>query len=205
MGAKVTIGELSMEDDRDIIAPQLLKTMAAIYALESTAFMASFACTFALTREQFQGISKHVSSICNDEVLHAEGGRRIVNIMLHKEGYDKYLPTVLPEIKKILDAVVKQEFGWADYVFSEGRKVIGLNAAVLKDYVRYVGVPMYSMFGLLWDEEQFGKLPTHDPLPYMEKYIDRSLIQSANQEIENNSYRIAQTDDDLDDDEIMDF
>lgn len=203
LAAKYNAGEDISEKE---IRKQLLKIFAAIYALEAVSFMASFACTFALAETgRFQGISNIVTAICKDEVLHARLDRTVLDAMLNKEGYADEMDEVKDDIKYIFDEVVRQEFRWAEYVFEEGRKVIGLNTSLLQDYTRYVAYPMYRRLGIHWDKEEFGEAPTKDPLPFMQKYVSPDSIQAAAQEIEITNYRIASVDNDVSDDEEFDF
>lgn len=182
---------------------QLLKTIYALYTLEAVSFMASFACTFALTEtNKFQGIGNQITSICRDEITHAKFGRAIQNILLTREGYRDIFEECKDEIRAIMDECILQEYSFSEYIFSEGRSVLGLNDEMLKSYTRYCAGPMYKSVGFEWDDERFGEVPTKNPLPYMDKYVMPDTIQAAAQETEIVSYRIAQVDNDVSDDEF---
>jgi len=135
-----------------------------------------------------------VGLICSDEVSHAEGDRLLFKAFkseIPKEVYDK----AKPKMQEVFDKIVEQELTWADYVFSEGREVLGLNTKALQKYVYFVAKPCFDYLGLNWNKEVVDK----NPLPYMDKYVDRSLVATANQEIENNSYRVASVDTEMPD------
>lgn len=189
----------------------LLKGMVTLYALEQISFMSSFAATFALVETgRYANIGKAISSICADEVVHAKGDRIVLESMLREKAtdggksYAEIFKAILPEIKIIVDSIVQQEMDWSEYIFSEGRKVLGLNTSLLKEYVNYMAQPLYANLGLEWDVERFGEVVNDNPLPYMDVYIDRDKVQTANQEITNNNYRVGQVINDLDD-EVFDF
>jgi ribonucleoside-diphosphate reductase beta chain len=174
----------------------LLLVLAALFALEAIAFMASFAVTFALVDTgKFQGIGKLVQLICRDELLHTRFDHTILGIVMKDPKWQAALYRNTDRIKAILDEVTGNEQRWADYIFSEGRQVIGLNSTLLKQYVAYMASPVYETFGLDCDFD----VPKRNPLPYMQKYIDPSKVQTANMELQNSSYLIGTIEDDTDD------
>lgn len=166
----------------------LLKVLVALFALEGIAFMSSFAVTFAITEtDVFQGIGALVAKIAADEALHTRMDATVLDVILRDSEWKNTFEQMKPELKVIVDAVVNQEMQYAEYLFSEGRNVIGLNAALLKEYTLYMAYPIYKFLGLNFDYQVIEE----NPLPYMAKYIDPSQMQSANQEIQNTAYNIG--------------
>jgi len=166
----------------------LIKAFAALFALEGIAFMASFAVTFAITEtDVFQGIGALVALICRDEVLHTRMDYTVLDILLKDEDWQAVVEKSKPEIKQILDSIVEQEVAWTQYLFSEGRQVVGLNATLLREYIYYMALPIYQALGVDYSYEVIKD----NPLPYMDKYIDPSQMQSAAQEINITSYNIG--------------
>lgn len=201
LGSQYNLGR---EMDKDHMGRTVLKTFVALLGLEAISFMASFACTFALTETgRFQGISNIVTAIIKDEKLHAKLDVMILNRLLNTEGYRQYLnePETKQEIADILNAVVQQELRWSEYVFEEGRRVLGLNEVLLKEYVYYLSAPVFDWLGVEWNHQRV----TTNPLPYMSKYEEPDMIQSAAQEIELTNYRIADMESDVSDDDEFDF
>lgn len=171
-------------DKRKAIA----KAFTALFALEAIAFMASFAISFGIVQTgKFQGIGQLVKLICRDEVVHTRMDYTILSILLKDPSWEEAVQAVLPEIKEILDSVVEQELVWTNYLFSEGRQCIGLNATLVKSYVTYMAAPVYKAFGL----QPTHEAPRSNPLPYMDDYIDGSKMQSAAQEIQITSYNVG--------------
>ena len=166
----------------------LLKVLVALFALEGIAFMSSFAVTFAITEtDVFQGIGALVAKIAADEALHTRMDATVLDVILKDLEWKNTFEQSKSELKVIVDAVVNQEMQYAEYLFSEGRNVIGLNAALLKEYTLYMAYPIYKFLGLNFDYQVIEE----NPLPYMAKYIDPSQMQSANQEIQNTAYNIG--------------
>jgi ribonucleoside-diphosphate reductase beta chain len=178
--------EIDANTPRERVMELIIVAFTALFALEAIAFMSSFAITFGIVEntQKFQGIGNLVKLICRDEVLHTRMDFTILDILVRKEDNQVVLQKVMPECKAILDAVVEQELVWTDYLFSEGRSCLGLSAELVKEYVKYMSVPVYAVFGL----ELPYSAPTENPLPYMEDYVDSSKFQSAAQEINLTNY-----------------
>jgi ribonucleoside-diphosphate reductase beta chain len=180
------------EEQRDAI----LLAFVALFALEAVAFMASFAVTFAIAeRGVFQGIAQLVKLIARDEKLHTVMDFTILDILLKDPKWVACVGRNKHAVKEILDTVVLNELNWADYVFTEGRQVVGLTAPMLKNYVKYVAAPVYKALGV---DNPYNE-PRELPLPYMDSYLDSSKVQSANMEIQSGSYNVgALVDDTMD-------
>lgn len=174
----------------------IIKTMTALFALEAISFMSSFAVTFAITEtDVFQGIGQLVTLICKDEVLHGRMDYEVLNILKQDPEWEIEMIFLTEQLKEILDSVIRQEEDWTDYLFSEGRQVIGLGATLLKDYVYYMAKPVYDALNIPFD----FKVVTKNPLPYMDKYIDSTLVMALPQEIQITSYKVGAVKDDTED------
>lgn len=189
---------------KDEMKLSILKGFVTLYCLEQISFMSSFAATFALVETgRYQVIGKSLSSICNDEMVHAIGDRIVVEEMLSEPSDDSKTYRMLldenrSEFQEIVDAIVQQEMDWSVYLFSEGRKAIGLNTEILQEYSNYCAQPVYNFLGLTWNEGKHGPAVRENPLPYMDRYMYRDKVQTANQEVVNNNYRVGQVVNDLD-------
>lgn len=193
---------MTKADGEEAIRKQIILTITALFALEAIAFMSSFAVTFAITETGvMQGIGKEVTLICRDEVLHTRMDYTILNILKSDPDMAPLLTKYSPEIKVILDSVMRQELSWADYLFSEGRAVVGLNSTLLKEYSLFMAKPVYDSMGVDFDYEVIDR----NPLPYTEKYIDPTKMQVAPQEIQVSSYKIGAIIDDTNDLDLGDL
>lgn len=196
------VTNLSKDATQIEIEDAIIQAITALFALEAIAFMSSFAVTFGIVeRGNFAGIGKLVTLICRDEVLHTQMDYAIIDILTKDEKQKAIIERNKSKIKLILDRVVKQEIDWADYLFSDGREVIGLNAKRLQQYTRYMSKNVYDALGVSFDFEVENK----NPLPYMDTYIDSSLVQTAAQELQLSNYQIGAIADDTDDLEFDDL
>lgn len=175
---------------------QLLKAICALYALEGIEFMASFACTFALAEQNlFMGIAQLVQKIQLDEIVHTKIDKAVIDILLADPEWKDAFIEAKPDIQKIFDDVLLQEQNWAKYIFSDGRAIVGLNTNLLVDWVYYKAKPLYDSIGLTWGY----KVQSVNPLPWMDQWINIDQQQNANQEQDNNAYKLNVVIDDIDD------
>tara|TARA_R110000851_G_scaffold57574_7_gene134074 strand:- start:9066 stop:10130 length:1065 start_codon:yes stop_codon:yes gene_type:complete len=184
------------------VQDRIVQAIVALFALEAVAFMSSFATTFAIVdTDKFQGIGKLVQLICRDEILHARMGMTIIKILQKDDIWKGVLERNLLAIEDILDNLVDQEVKWSKYVFQDGRSVIGLNTELLTQYVYHMAYPVYTLLGITAGFNPVVK----NPLPYMDKYIDPSKMQTANMELQNSSYLIGSIEDDTNDLDLSGF
>lgn len=170
----------------------VIKTLVTIVAMETVSFMASFAVTFGIAEtDVFAGIGQDVRLICRDEMLHGRIGYTVLNYLKADPEWTDTFYEVTSECISLVDAVVEREHAWADYLFSEGRQVVGLNADLLKEYTLHCAYPLYAFLGFPLSDEY-----KENPLPYMDKWMDSSKVQAAAQEIQITSYKIGAVEDD---------
>jgi ribonucleoside-diphosphate reductase beta chain len=170
----------------------IIQLMFTLACLESVAFMGSFAVTFGIAETgKFNGIAQLVKLVCRDELLHARMSMTTLDYLKADPEWSEAMTRNQEANATILSEVVSAEARWADYLFSEGRKVIGLNAELLKDYTCYISQPLERFTG--WEPSDMA-----NPLKYMDKYVDSSKYQAAAQEIQLTNYRIGAIEDDTD-------
>ena len=170
---------------------KLYLMMVSIYILEAIRFYASFACSWAFAESMgvLKKNAKIIKMICRDENLHMA----VTSFMLKKmaDGSEgKLLEQIAKDSRQevnqmFLDAV-QQEFDWADYLFKDG-SIIGLNAEILKDYIKFIANKRVKSLGL-------SKLidgPSSNPLPWTESWISGKSVQVAPQETEITAYIVG--------------
>ena len=97
------------------------------------------------------------------------------------------------EVYQIYTDVIREEKAWADYLFQKG-PVIGLNAAILKDFVDYTAAGALKDIGIKYIEPA----PKTTPIPWFNKHSDTSKKQTALQENESTNYVIGVMSDSID-------
>ena len=160
----------------------------ASYALEAFRFMVSFATSLAMVENKiYIGNGNIISLILQDELLHTEWTAWIINQVVKE---DSRFAVVAEECKEEVYAmfkdVIREEKEWAEYLFKKG-VVIGLNAAILKDFVDYTAFTKLKDIGIKYLEEH----PKTNPIPWFNKHININKKQTALQENESTNYVIG--------------
>lgn len=182
------LGNLPHDAPKEDRREKLYVALAALYMLEAVNFMSSFAITFGIAELGFfQGIAQLVVLIARDEMLHARGGMNILKIEMQNN--PKSYARIKPKIQEVFDTILEQEKQWTEYLFSEGREILRLNKGLVFDYVKHRAKPVAETFGLSTEG-----LPSENPLPYMDRYLDSSKVQVAAQEMQLSSYLLNSID-----------
>lgn len=197
-------GVHSVNNDTIDINEHTLKTkfykmMVAINILEGVRFYVSFACTwsFAESMKIMEKSAKIIKMICRDENLHMAVTTTILKKFADGSEGELWAQIAKECEKEVYDMyfdAVEQEKEWAEYLFKEG-SIVGLNAAILKDYVEWIADKRLHSIGL---KKQYKH--SSNPLPWTESWISGSAVeQVAPQEEENTSYVIGGINNDIDD------
>ena len=182
---------------------RLFLAICSVNALEAIRFYVSFACSFAFAeRELLEGNAKIIKLIARDEALHLTGTQHILNNWMSGKD-DPEMQEIATELreqgKQIFMDVVEQEKEWADYLFKDG-SMIGLNAAILKQYIEYTSNQRMAAIGF---DAPFDI--KSNPLPWMNSYLVSDNVQVAPQETEISSYLVGQVDSSVSSDDFDDF
>ena len=185
------------------IKRRLYMAICAINALEAIRFYVSFACSFAFAeRELLEGNAKIIRLIARDEALHLTGTQHMLNLWADGRD-DPEMVEVAKEMheegRQLFMDVVEQEKAWADYLFKDG-SMIGMNAAILKQYVEYIANQRLLAIGY---DAPF-EIKTN-PLPWMNSYLVSDNVQVAPQEAEISSYLVGQVDASVDSSDFADM
>ena len=171
----------------------------ASYALEAFRFMVSFATSLAMVENKiYIGNGNIISLILQDELLHKGWTAFLINQVVKEDPrFAKAAEECREEVTQIYIDVIREEKEWADYLFQKG-PVIGLNAAILKDFVDYTAVGALKDIGIKY----WNPAPKSTPIPWFNKHSDTSKKQTALQENESTNYVIGVMSDILDYDEL---
>ena len=171
----------------------------ASYALEAFRFMVSFATSLAMVENKiFIGNGNIISLILQDELLHKGWTAYIINQVIKEDGrFAAIKQECEAEVYQLYVDVIREEKAWADYLFNKG-PVIGLNAAVLKDFVDYTAVSALKEIGIKYQ----SSAPKSTPIPWFNKHVDTSKKQTALQENESTNYVIGVMSDSIDYDQL---
>lgn len=183
---KVALGIISKDSDQAYEAA-ILGTVGLLL-LERIQFMSSFAVTFAICDTGlFNPIGKAVQKIAQDELeIHVELDKEVINIESKTERYNRIYPNIVDIVQKMADEVVQSELTWATYLFSEGDELVGVSEELLKQWCLFNAKDVYKFLKL----ESKWEFPKHNPLKFMEKWLDISKTQPSPQEEDNGQYKL---------------
>lgn len=174
-------------DNVELKKRNIAKALAVLMFAENVCFMNSFTVTFQITEAtgRYSGVSETVSKIAQDEQIHGIMSYEMMEAT-KVDGWGYVYESIKEDLQRTYDTILEGELAWVDYLFSEGRElgVIGLTKESLKDQVKYFAWYTYQMAGLTPPFERVADMP----IKSYDKYVDRSVIQSANQEIQSVNY-----------------
>jgi ribonucleoside-diphosphate reductase beta chain len=160
----------------------------ASYALEAFRFMVSFATSLAMVENKiFIGNGNIISLILQDELLHKGWTAFLINQVVKEDSrFAAIKGECEQEVYQLYMDVIREEKEWADYLFNRG-PVIGLNAAILKEFVDYTAAGALKDIGIKY----LSPAPKSTPIPWFNKHSDTSKKQTALQESESTNYVIG--------------
>lgn len=186
--------ELGQKVDEKEHIKAIWLALHASYGLEAFRFMVSFATSLAMVENKiFIGNGNIISLILQDEVLHKEWTAWMLNQVVKEDPrFAAVKAECEAEVIAMYEDVIREEKSWADYLFNKG-PVIGLNAAILKEFVDYTAVGALKEIGIKY----WNPAPKTTPIPWFNKHSDTSKKQTALQESESTNYVIGVMSDEM--------
>ena len=177
--------------------------LISIYILEGIRFYVSFACSWAFAElKQMEGNAKIIKLIARDENLHLAASLNIIRTLIKDdEDFEKIKDETNDEVMKLFEEALVQEEEWCDYLFGAG-SMIGLNAALLNQYVEYIANRRLKALGF---NAIFDQPVNTNPLPWTQHWLSSSGLQVAPQETEVESYIVGGIKQDVSTDSLKGF
>lgn len=196
-GAQYVLGQETTHPVYDTV----MNAVVALYCLERIQFMASFSATFAVVEQgEFQGIGKLVQKIMQDErFIHAEIDKTVLQIELSTERGKEWRQRCRYTIESIIDSVMSAEYKWSKYLFSEGRKVVGLNETIMNEWIDYNAQEVYDVLSI-----EPARRIKKNPIKFMDNWLDLNKNQNAQQEADSANYALNIIVDDIGE-EILEY
>lgn len=194
-------GEGSMRE----VKKKLFLAMMNVNILEGLRFYVSFACTFAFGElKLMEGSAKIISLIARDEAQHLALSTHVIkNWMQGKDDPEmaEIAKECEAEVYEMWKTCVAEEKAWANYLFKDG-SIIGLNEALLHQYVEYIANRRLKAIGY---NSIFDAPINTNPLPWTQHWLNSSGLQVAPQETEVESYIIGGIKQDVSQDMLKGF
>jgi len=145
---------------------QLLRDLIAFYVVvESIFFYVGFTQILAMGRcGKMTGTSEQFQYILRDESMHANFGIDVIN-QIKAENPEVWTQYFQQEVAAMIREGVELESTYAEETMPEG--ILGLNAALFKEYLRYIANRRCAQIGL---PPQYPK--AGNPFPWMSEMMD---------------------------------
>jgi Ribonucleotide reductase, beta subunit len=144
----------------------LLRSLIVFACLmEGLFFYVGFAQILALGRQnKMTGAAEQYQYILRDESMHCNFGIDMIN-QIKLENPQLWTPDFRAEVRELFRKAVELEYRYAEDTMPRG--VLGLNAAMFKEYLRYIANRRGQQIGLDTLFEGVG-----NPFPWMAEMID---------------------------------
>ena len=145
---------------------QLLKSLIVFACLmEGLFFYVGFTQILALGRQnKMTGAAEQYQYILRDESMHCNFGIDMIN-QIKLENPQLWTPEFRAEVRELFKKAVELEYRYAEDTMPRG--VLGLNAAMFKEYLRYIANRRGQQIGLDTLFEGAG-----NPFPWMAEMVD---------------------------------
>jgi ribonucleoside-diphosphate reductase beta chain len=184
-----TVNGKTVVVDRYELKKKLWLALMSANILEGVRFYVSFACSWAFAEnKKMEGNAKIIKFIARDENLHLAGTQNLLRNILFKDDLDfvRIAQETEEQVVEMYLSAMRQEKAWARYLFKDG-SIIGLNEALLNEYVDFMGGTRMRGVGL---KPPFT-VPARNPLPWTSSWIASKSVQVAPQETEISSYVVG--------------
>lgn len=184
-----------LEDkEGDCEKTKLFKAVLALQIAEGVLFYTSFACSFFFAKNgKMVQNGKIITLIKRDEAEHQSLTQNILKRWRNdpSEGFQQIMKDNEEYAYKAFAVALNGEKMWTDYLLSKG-ELVGLTKKGLYGYSEF------NVHGRLrsngYDPSKMKEIIGHDllktnPLPWLNKFMDSSKVQTAPQESELTSYK----------------
>ncbi len=194
------------EVDNRMVKEAIYKSAIILNMFEGIRFFATFVTAWSFSEQPdklMAGSSNVFKMIARDEMIHLDVFQKVIKMLRteESEGFVQVAADLEDEVYEMYATGYKEEMEWVDFLFSKGSPLIGMNAAILKEYMDYIFAVRLTNIGL--DPKRIGIPLGKNPLPWVDNYLDSSHIKSAPQEIESVNY-VAAINSSLDEDFDLD-
>ncbi len=176
--------------ERDV-KEAIYKSAIVLNMFEGIRFFCTFVTSWSFSEQPvklMKGSSNIFKLIARDEMIHLDMFQKVIRMLREdeSEGFVEIAESLEEEVYGLFKSAYKEEMEWVEYLFSKGSTLIGMNEAILKSYMDYIFVVRMENIGM--DPSVLGLSGGHNPLPWVDNYLDSTNVKAAPQEIESVAY-----------------
>jgi len=182
------------EVNERMVKEAVYKSAVILNMFEGIRFFCTFVTNWSFSEQPeklMAGSSNVFKLIARDEMVHLDVFQRVIKMLNtdESEGFTEVAKDLEDEVYEMYATGYKEEMEWVEYLFSKGSPLIGMNEAILKQYMDYIFAVRLTNIGL--DPKRLGLEVGENPLPWVDNYLDSTNVKSAPQEIESVNYVAA--------------
>jgi len=182
------------EVNERMVKEAVYKSAVILNMFEGIRFFCTFVTNWSFSEQPeklMAGSSNVFKLIARDEMVHLDVFQRVIKMLNTdvSEGFTEIAKDLEDEVYEMYATGYKEEMEWIEYLFSKGSPLIGMNEAILKQYMDYIFAVRLTNIGL--DPKRLGLEVGENPLPWVDNYLDSTNVKSAPQEIESVNYVAA--------------
>ena len=182
------------EVNERMVKEAVYKSAVILNMFEGIRFFCTFVTNWSFSEQPeklMAGSSNVFKLIARDEMVHLDVFQRVIKMLNtdESEGFTEVAKDLEDEVYEMYATGYKEEHEWIEYLFSKGSPLIGMNEAILKQYMDYIFAVRLTNIGL--DPKRLGLEVGENPLPWVDNYLDSTNVKSAPQEIESVNYVAA--------------
>jgi len=182
------------EITKRMVKEAVYKSAVILNMFEGIRFFCTFVTNWSFSEQPeklMAGSSNVFKLIARDEMVHLDVFQRVIKMLNtdESEGFTEIAKDLEDEVYEMYATGYKEEMEWIEYLFSKGSPLIGMNEAILKQYMDYIFAVRLTNIGL--DPKRLGLEVGENPLPWVDNYLDSTNVKSAPQEIESVNYVAA--------------
>lgn len=184
---KYALGQATREE----VLKDIVLFYCGVVILERCQFMPSFAVTFGYGElGMFLPIVTLVQKICQDELeVHIPGNMYVVREIFKEQAVQDMMPEIQATLTTVIQEVYDMENQWISHTL-KGRKVPeSFTEQQLIDFNAYSCTYMARFFDI--HKNMDFELIDRNPIPYMDKWVNLSLVQTSPQEQDNVQYKLG--------------
>lgn len=175
----------------------IVKSLFALVILEAVLFKSSFLTSFAFKENGlFSVTADMISKIAQDEAGHYAMGITLINRLRKDPEWAYIFHDYSDDIDQLFRDAIEADYDWIDYCYTADVQLLGVNNAVLKQYVTS---NLHSVMTSVQQSPIVEKLA--NPCSWASKYSKPSNVQTAQKEKTSGNYLLGVVDTDMSQDD----
>ena len=168
----------------------IVMSLFALNILEAVLFKSSFLTSFAFKENGLYSVTADaITKINLDEIGHYGMTVNLINRLRKDPEWAYIFKDYSDEIDALYSDALQADFMWIEYLFEDNVRLLGINEAVLKQYVTY---NLHSVMTSVKQTPTVDKVS--NPCVWATKYSKPSSIQTAQKEKTSGNYLLGVVD-----------